>query len=228
MESQIRIHPDEVLENLKGQAGNKRSRENLEIVHGVCRRQKEGRSQDFSLPTIGRLSEAAGGPKYTTIRTKDVQAQRFQSLIAAWASHSGGFTKKAGQSKAELPVSLAQQLVRYKVDPVLISMVGKLEADYKKVYNSLNLAKNMGEIVIDRRKAASQALPAGQPEFLPDITLSAIEREALRASLSEEFLESEGWVVDTAGRIKNHKGRTIFKVGFVTGLKKILELKMQS
>lgn len=115
-------------------------------------------------------------------------------------------------------------MVRYKVDPAIVAAVGKLESDYKKVYNALNLAKSSGEIVIDRRQNAPQGASAVQPEILPAFTLTDMERDALRKALSEKFLESEGWTVDKHGRIKNDKGRTIFDAGFATALRKIVDL----
>lgn len=74
---QTQIHPDEVLKNLKDTCGNKRSKKNLDILHTVCRRQNEGNSTDFTLPTIGELSSRADGPGYTSIRTSDKSGQRF-------------------------------------------------------------------------------------------------------------------------------------------------------
>ncbi len=224
-EPQAQAHPDEVLENLKAQCGNKRSIASLEKLHEVCRKQKLANSQDFSLPTIGRLSADVGGPGYTTIRTTDVQAQRYQTLISAWANCSGGYTSQTGKPKPEeKPLSLAQQLIKFKVDPAIVAAVGKLELDYKKAYNALNLAKSSGEVIIDRRRNAPPTAPAAQAEVLPAFTLPDMERDAISKVLSDDFLESEGWKIDKSGRIKNDKGRTIFGAGFATALRKILAL----
>lgn len=225
MEQEKKTSPDEVLENLKAQAGNARSRNNLDILHAVCQEQKERGSHDFTLPTIGRLSEKAGGPKYTTIRTQGEQAHRFQTLIAAWASWSGGITKKTAKCSDAGKNSIVEQLRRYNIDAALVALIGRMEADYRKAVNALNLLKSKEEIIIDRRKNAPQARQVAPMEVLPPVALSDQEREALKAVLSDTFLQNEGWTIDNAGRIKNQKGRTLFKAGFVPALRKMIEVR---
>lgn len=222
---QAQTHPAEVLEALKATCGNKRSKNNLDILHGVCRRQKEGNSTDFTLPTIGELSSKAGGPGYTSIRTQDKSGQRFQQLITAWANYSGGLTtqsKREKQQENKQP-TLAEQLQKAGVDAVLVSLVGRLEVEHRRAVNAVNLAKSQSEVVIDRRRAALHAAPSATPEVLPATTLTDMERKALQAALSDDFLAGEGWTVDKSGRIKNDKRRTIFQAGFATALRKILD-----
>jgi len=221
---QSQIHPNEVLENLKATCGNKRSKNNLDILHAICRRQKEGNSTDFTLPTIGELSSKDGGPGYTSIRTSDKSGQRFQQLITAWANYTGGVTSqsKRESKKENQPPTLADLLQKAGVDAALVSTVGRLEVEHRRAINALNVAKSQGEVIVDRRKIAHQVSPSATPEVLPATTLTDLEREALQAALSAEFLEQEGWSIDRSGRIKNAKGRTIFKAGFATALKKML------
>lgn len=219
------IHPDEVLENLKSTCGNMRSRNNLDILHEVCRRQKEGHSTDFTLPTIGELSSNASGPGYTSIRTSDKSGQRFQQLITSWANYTGGITSKSKRnSKAESrPATLAELLQKKGIDAALVSAVGRLEVEHRKAINALNVAKSQGEIIIDRRKIDHQTAPSATTEILAATTLTDMERKAMQAAISEEFLKDQGWEVDKSGRIKNDKGRTIFQAGFATALRKILD-----
>ncbi|TGE34393.1 hypothetical protein E4K68_01510 [Desulfosporosinus sp. Sb-LF] len=49
------------------------------------------------------------------------------------------------------------------------------------------------------------------------------EVEALQQAISNDFMKDQGWSSDEQGRIKNNKGRTIFKPGFVTPIQKTLE-----
>jgi hypothetical protein len=222
---QTQIHPDEVLENLKATCGNNRSKNSLDILHTVCRRQKEGNSTDFTLPTIGELSSNANGPGYTSIRTTDASGQRFQQLITAWANYTGGVTsqsKRENKQKNQAP-TLADLLKKAGVDAALVALVGRLEVEHRKAVNALNVVKSQGEVIVDRRKIAHQTASSATPELLPATTLTDMEREALRAALSAEFLEQEGWSIDKSGRIKNDKKRTIFKAGFATALRKILD-----
>jgi len=222
MAPEVQEHPDDVLENLLAQTGNERSRGSLSTIHSVCREQKERNSYDFTLPTIGRLSEQKKGPKYTTIRTQDVQAHRYQTLINAWANYSGGITKKVAKTTESTQTSLVSRCVKYGIDPALLSIIGRLEADYKKAIKALNLLKNKEEIIVDRRKNAPQ-INLAQQEVLPLLTLSDLEREAVRDALSDELLARENWSADKVGRIKNANGRTIFKAGFATAVRKMNE-----
>jgi hypothetical protein len=50
-----------------------------------------------------------------------------------------------------------------------------------------------------------------------------MEREAVKAALSDDFLKNESWITDEQGRIKTVKGRTIFPAGFATALRKMLD-----
>lgn len=222
---QTQINPDEVLENLKATCGNRRSKDNLDILHGVCQRQKEGNSKDFTLPTIGELSSKANGPGYTSIRTTDASGQRFQQLITAWANYTGGVTSQSKRENKQenQPPTLADLLQKAGVDAALVALVGRLEVEHRKAVNALNVAKSQGEVIVDRRKIAHQAAPSATPEVLPATTLTYMEREALQTALSAEFLEQEGWSIDKSGRIKNDKKRTIFKAGFATALRKMLD-----
>jgi hypothetical protein len=222
---QTQIHPDEVLEALKATCGNKRSKNNLDILHAVCRRQKEGNSTDFTLPTIGELSSKANGPGYTSIRTQDKSGQRFQQLITAWANYSGGVTtqSKRESQQENKPPTLAEQLQKTGVDAALVALVGRLEVEHRRAVNAVNLAKSQSEVVIDRRRAALPAAPSATPLVLPATTLTDMEREALQAALSEDFLADQGWTVDKSGRIKNDKKRTIFQAGFASALRKMLD-----
>ena len=214
----------EGLEILKAQCGNERSKKNLKIIHAVCREQHRRSSKDFSLSTIGELSEDEGGTKYGTIRATHEQSQRFRTLIEAWAKYSNGATKKSEVHQAPKKDSLAQQLAKLPdFDPALVALVGKLETDAKRPLNALNLLKSKSEIIIDRRENALPQPTGNQPQVLPAITLNDIEREALEEALSDVFLADQGWSIDEVGRVKNNNGRTVFKAGFAIALRKTLD-----
>ncbi|NTZ10069.1 gamma-mobile-trio protein GmtX [Burkholderia metallica] len=52
--------------------------------------------------------------------------------------------------------------------------------------------------------------------------LTESEKEALSHAISDRLMEVEGWQQDENGRILNAKKRVIFKIGFVTAIRKIL------
>jgi len=64
-----RLSPYELLPRLLSSATT-RKRRSLEIINNVCKEQQERGSQDFSIATIRRLSEAFEGPTERTIRNK--------------------------------------------------------------------------------------------------------------------------------------------------------------
>ncbi|EOV0239578.1 gamma-mobile-trio protein GmtX, partial [Salmonella enterica] len=49
------------------------------------------------------------------------------------------------------------------------------------------------------------------------------ERRALDKAISNDFLVQEGWVVGAYGEIINQSGRTVYDVGYVTAIRKILD-----
>jgi hypothetical protein len=57
---------------------------------------------------------------------------------------------------------------------------------------------------------------------LPPTTLTESEKEALAHAISDEFMKSEGWTVAPSGRVKNANGRSLYKAGYVTAVKKVL------
>jgi hypothetical protein len=57
--------------------------------------------------------------------------------------------------------------------------------------------------------------------FPPTYNLLPSEIEALKHAIDKNHLDDQGWTSDDQGRIK-HKGRAIFKVGYVTAIKKVL------
>jgi hypothetical protein len=52
--------------------------------------------------------------------------------------------------------------------------------------------------------------------------LTETEINALRDAVSERFFKERGWTADEQGRVKE-KGYPVYKTGYVTAIKKILE-----
>ena len=83
--------PDEVLEQLE-KGADARKRRNLDLVYEICREQHERGSKDFTLSTIGRLSQQRGGPVAQSFRNKG--GGHLRAIISAWANHAGGMLKR--------------------------------------------------------------------------------------------------------------------------------------
>lgn len=210
------MHPDEYLEQLKANATPRRAK-NLDIIHAVCRKQHEGGSADFSVATISKIAQECGGPVKSTIHNKTGDA--FKGLIKAWADHTGGTTRKV-RKVMENPVYAVLDKIP---DPAVRAVMGAVLAENKKLRGEVNLLKANTEVIIDlTTKPSSHTRETIQ--ILPVFNgLNDSEREALRHAISDELMQDEAWLQDNHGRILNAKGRTIFKIGFVSAIRKILE-----
>lgn len=211
------MHPDELLEQLKVNA-NTRKQKNLDLIHAVCREQYERGSKDFSVATISRIAQERGGPVTSTIHNKT--GDDFKGLIKAWASHTGGVTRKVRKATNNPVWDVLDRIP----DPAIRSVMGAVLAENKKLRGEVNLLKQHANIVIDYRDKSGDNDKLGCPgEYLPaDVGLTESEKEALRHAISEKLLKDECWKEDKHGRILTDKGSPIFKIGFATAIRKIL------
>lgn len=83
--------PDELLEQLKKGSDARKCR-NLDLLYEICREQHERGSKDFSIGTIGRISQQRGGPVAQSFRNKG--GNHLRAIVAAWANHAGGMLKR--------------------------------------------------------------------------------------------------------------------------------------
>lgn len=209
-------HPDIALEQLKHGAGTRTVR-NLEKIHQVCREIHQAGRKDFSLADVGRRSEACGGPSAGTLYT--AAGKPFRALIAAWMGHAGIDSGKENEPRTE------NDWLRRVPDPADRALIGMMIAERNRLRHEVNLLKSKAGIVVDRRPAAANDRPAGRDmiEILsPETGLVPTEREALEKVLSEKWLEEHGLKIGSHGSLLNERGRELFPVGFVPGLKKVL------
>jgi hypothetical protein len=214
------MHPDELLEQLKANAAPRKAK-NLDILHAVCREQHERGSPDFSVATISRLSEERGGPVKSTIHNKT--GDDFKGLIKAWADHTGGLTRKV-RKISDNPIYAVLDKIP---DPAVRAVMGAVLAENKKLRGEVNLLKANTEVVIDQStKQSNYSSPSEFIQVLPATTglLTESENGALQHAISDKLMQDEGWSQDEYGRIINDKKRVIFKVGYVTAIRKIIGL----
>jgi hypothetical protein len=214
------IHPDHVLETLKAVVRPQKQR-NLDIIHAVCRELHGLGSRDFSLATVGRMSEARHGMSRNALYNK--ASEDFRTLIAAWSALTGEPAKKQ-----PLPLKpLAEEdLLRRIDDPALRSLLGGIVAERNRLRGEVNLLKRNASIVIDRRTLPGHAHVTSEGKVLqvlsPLAKLTESEVCALRKAISQEFLDQEGWREGPHGEIVNAKGRTLFDIGFANAVRKFL------
>jgi protein-disulfide isomerase-like protein with CxxC motif len=210
------MHPDELLKQLKANATPRKAK-NLDIIHAVCREQYERGSTDFSVATISKIAQELGGPVKSTIHNKT--GDDFKGLIKAWADHTGGVTRKVRKLN-ENPVYAVLDKIP---DPAVRAVMGAVLAENKKLRGEVNLLKANTEVIIDQTQRISNA-PKEIIQILPASTgLTDSEKAALRHAISDKLMQEEGWSQDDYGRVLNHKGREIFKVGYVSAIRKIVE-----
>ena len=211
------MHPEELLGRLKSGA-NARKGKNLEILNDVCRKQFERGSKDFTIATIGRLSEENAGPATQSLRNKT--GDNFKALISAWANHTGGSVKR----KPRLNENPLYAILDKIPDPAVRAVVGAVLAENRKLKGEVNLLKRNAHVVIDQRPLqSSQGSQKELTQILPaSIGLTESEMDALKHASSDLQIQNEGWRVDEGGRVLNAHGRVIFKVGFVSAIRKVL------
>lgn len=214
------IPPDQVLRRLKSGVRPQKQR-NLDIIHAVCRELHQLGSRDFSLATVGRMSEARHGMSRNARYNKT--SEDFRTLIAAWSAFAGEPAKK---QPSPLKPLAEEDLLRRIDDPALRSLFGGIVAERNRLRGEVNLLKRNASVVIDRRTLPGYAhvTPEGQvTQVLPPLAnLTESETAALRKSISPAFLSQEGWREGPDGQILNAKGRILFDVGFANAVRKLL------
>lgn len=215
------IHPDEVLAALKDGAPTRKAR-NFDILHEVCRAQRENGSVDFSKSTIGRLCEKAGGVSQKTLY--NATSRDFITLLDAWVA----FCQVTGKKLAASSAPLAQDDLLMRIpDPAVRALVASGLSERNRLRAQVNLLKNTAQIVIDERALPGYAHAQDDGtivQVLPATSqLTDTERRALELALSAEYLAAQGLKEGSHGEILNAKGRVVFEMGFAPALRKMLK-----
>lgn len=130
------MHPADLLEQLKTNA-NTRKQKNLDLIHAVCREQYERGSKDFSVATISRIAQERGGPAPSTIHNKT--GDDFKGLIKAWASHTGGVTRKVRKTTNNPVWDVLDRIP----DPAVRSVMGAVLVENKRLRGKLTCSSSM-------------------------------------------------------------------------------------
>ncbi|TLS83003.1 alpha/beta hydrolase [Photobacterium damselae subsp. damselae] len=207
------VNPQIVLAELCERATT-RTKRALEILNQVLEQQSQSESLDFSIATVGRLSNEQGGPSTQTIRNRT--GKHFQQLIDVWAAYAGTTRKKPLSVRQKQLLNTNDQHILDSIeDPVIRAVVGSLIAERNKYRDQLNVLKANTDIVIDRTtKTQSKIDEQG-------INLTPMEIEAVRSAISDDFFNSQSWVVMPTGQVKDEDGKEIYKRGYVNALNKM-------
>ncbi|MGF6408372.1 gamma-mobile-trio protein GmtX [Paraburkholderia sp. MM5482-R1] len=211
-------HPNVVLDALLAKGGRSHRLARLTALHEICRNHHESGSRDFSLPTIGRLVEAAGILKGRVLY--NTQSADYRELISAWATYAGPQILQSSK-----PLASHEYLMRIH-DPAIRSIMQTIIGERDKLRAEVNLLKANAQVVVDRRpirgrmSAVATVLPTTTSVHKAELTPS--EREALEKAICAGHLEKQGLREGTHGEIVNEHGRTILDIGFARAIRKIL------
>ncbi|MEZ2311639.1 gamma-mobile-trio protein GmtX [Paraburkholderia sp. RCC_158] len=212
-------HPDVVLDALLAKGGRSHRLARLAALHEICRNHHECGSRDFSLPTIGRLVEAAGILKGRVLY--NTQSADYRELISAWVTYGGPQILQSSK-----PLASHEYLMRIH-DPAIRSLMQTIIGERDKLRAEVNLLKANTQVVVDRRPIGGRM--SGAATVLPTMTdghnsgqLTPSEREALEKAICAGHLEKQGLREGTHGEIVNEHGRTILDIGFARAIRKIL------
>lgn len=206
--------PNELCEALK-QISTPKTASSIELIHQVCTEQSERGSCDFTIATIGRLSEAVNGPKTQAIR--NITGEKYRSLIQSWAEYKQPL--KVISSKVKEQNSWVGDIDDARIKWLVMDLI----AQNSKLTGQLQLAKELSNINIDLRPSANNnAMESSSHPSLTKLNLLPTEVEALSHSIDPKRFKINGWTVDNRGRVKDRDGNTIFKAGFVDAIEKTL------
>ena len=218
--TQKRLAPQVVLAALQ-QGATKRTQRSLEIINTICTEQNENGVNDFSVATIGRLSSKRGGPATQAIR--NASGAHYRALLHAWAGYVDGATRKP---PVRPEPGVADDVLGMIPDPVARALVGVHLAELRKVRAESTLLKMRAEVVIDRRPPSALSRSPSQPEvqvLSPLSILMPLEIEALHHAISDDQLKKMRWTLDEkTGRVSMGQV-AIFRAGFATAIKKVLD-----
>lgn len=176
----------------------------------------ERNSHDFSISTIGKLSQKLGGPAEQAIRNKN--GADYRQLIASWLYKSEQTRKK---SKV---IPKQEDILQLINDPVIRAEVGLMLAEIRNLRGENRLLKSLtkDKIVIDRSVRIAPNM-GNSIELLPAVPLSVTEIKALESAVSDRIFNENGWNKNDDGSVRNEYGRKIYEPGYVLAILKILE-----
>jgi hypothetical protein len=219
------VDPSQVLMALTSDI-RPQKRQNLEIIHQVCGELHRLGSRDFSIATVGRMSEERGGMSRRALYNST--SRDFKTLIQAWAAWATGSGKNAAAAKSRDTEAATDDnhLLRRLDDPALRTLFGFVIAERDRLRGEVKLLRQQANVVVDRRVLPGyvNVTPQGQVvQVMSSVGLSETEKQALSQAISESFLGQEGWSEGPDGEIWNARGRKLFDIGFANAIRKVLK-----
>lgn len=217
------IHPDQVLETLKKTAIRKNKVHNLEAVHATCAALFKLGSADYSYATVGRMSEQRGGPAQNTLYTRT--STDYRILIKAWANWAKA-TSKRGPTGPKFATD--DDLLGKIQDPAVRALLAMVVAERNRYREQVNTLKANANSIVDLRPLPGVVHVDPKSSTVvtmisPFELLTPSEIDALTQAISPAFFKTQDWSEDEDGAVKNQAGRKLFKPGFGSAIRKILD-----
>jgi len=193
------------------------------LMQEVCVELHRLGSKDFSLSTVGRMSQERGGLSKRALYNST--SQDFKTLIRSWAIFVTINTSQTNERKSRESIPDDRNLLLNIRDPAMRALVGYVIAERDRLRGEVKLLRSQANVVIDRRVLPGHIniTSEGQViQVMSNVDLSDTEKQALDFAISREFLEQEGWTEGKNGEILNSRGRKIFDIGFANAIRKVL------
>lgn len=217
MGSRKDVHPEAIFEAMLAKSSRPQRAKNLKLLHEICSAQYKG-AKDFSLGSIGRICEAAGGLKRRALY--NAASADYRTLIQAWQDFAGVEVAKP----LAAPGPSGPAFVESIHDPAIRALVYGIIVERDRLRGEVSLLKSVTIVQVDRRPPMPPAAPISESsKGAAQQLLSPSERLELERAISSEFLHDEGWSLGPLGEVNNAKGRTVYGVGYVRGIRKILK-----
>lgn len=224
MQSKPKMNPDEVLQQLKAGAKSVRTLRSLDIVHQVCKDQRDRGSNDFSYEMIGGLSGKNGGPTAQPIR--NASGAMYRTLIDAWADTVIGSSRK---SLVTRPQGLADDVIAMIDDPVLRILVQSYISENRKLKHENQVLKVAARETVIIDMSGKNKTSASAKES-PAINLAFHEQElkALSDAISPATMQKHGWTINEHTGAVSRGPLPVFSPGFVSAVRKLLSIPVSN
>ncbi|MDN3558202.1 gamma-mobile-trio protein GmtX [Halomonas maura] len=215
------IDTEAVLDTLKD-GKTARTQESLVKLNETLKTYYKSGARDFSITTIGRVSNEHGGVGYQSIRA--TANKHYRDLIEAWAAKAQTSTKKPSIASSKKTGDDYQLLER--IDDLAVrALFGQIVRERDRYKSEVNMLKSQTKLVIDKRPTPfTESQADSAVELLPSIKgiCSDNEIKALKSICTEEWLDELDFEENSLGQVKDAYGTEILPRGFLTGLKKLL------